>query len=103
MMLGFPSTLFTTACSNPDDLVNTSTDLLDAPTRRFESASPAPVSAAARRNSLRLQNSFMESFSSVFPRMLTTRGLSGLPLGVLLRPIPPTVHHGLPIPSHTQE
>src|SRR5260370_11766935 len=72
MMLGFASTLFTTACSNPDDFVNPSTDLMDAPTRRFESASPAPASAAARRNSLRLENSFMESLSSVSLRMLAT-------------------------------
>src|SRR6267143_3472981 len=103
MMLGFPSTLFTTACSNPDDFVNTSTDLMDAPTRRFESASPAPVSAAARRNSLRLENSFMESFSSVFLRMLATRGLSGLPLVVLLRSIQPAFQHGLRIRFDMQE
>src|SRR6266849_6232826 len=72
MMLGFPSTLFTTACSNPDDFVNTSTDFSDAPSKRLESASPAPVNVAARRNSLRLENSFMKSSSRVPLRMLAT-------------------------------
>src|SRR5260221_11805296 len=99
MMLGFPSTLFTTACSNPDDLVNTSTDLLDAPTRRFERASPAPVSAAARRNSLRLENSFMESFSSGSLRVLATPGLPGTPPGFLPPPTQAGVPHGRRRPS----
>src|SRR5229473_2675558 len=71
--LGFPSTLFTTSCSQPDDFVNTSTDLLDAPLNRFESTSPAPVSVAARRNSLRLENAFMPSLLVMFFRMLATR------------------------------
>src|SRR5260370_42537594 len=70
MMLGFPSTLFTTACSNPDDFVNTSTDLFEAPSSGLESASPAPVKVAVRRNSLRLENSFMKSSSRMPLRML---------------------------------
>src|SRR5262252_6112798 len=53
MMLGFPSTRFTTSCSKPEDFVNTSTDFGGAAGRRFASASPAPVTAAVRRNSLR--------------------------------------------------
>src|SRR6266849_127336 len=71
-MLGLPPTLFTTSCSQPDDFVKTSTDLFEAPSSGFESASPAPVSVAARRNSLRLENSFMESLSSMSLRMFAT-------------------------------
>src|SRR6267143_1106116 len=70
--LGFPSTLFTTVCSNPEDFVNTSTDLFDAPSSGLESASPAPVKVAVRRNSLRLENSFMKSSSRVPPRVFAT-------------------------------
>src|SRR5258708_40327961 len=102
-MLGLPPTLFTTSCSQPDDFVKTSTDLFEAPSSGFESASPAPVSVAARRNSLRLENSFMESLSSMFLRMLATRGLSGLPLVVLLRSIQPAFQHGLRIRFDMQE
>src|SRR6266478_9035845 len=54
-MLGFPSILFTTSCSHPEDFVKTSTVFSFAASSRFESASPAPVSAAPRRNSLRLE------------------------------------------------
>src|ERR1700730_1036157 len=71
-ILGLPCTLFTTACSKPDDFVNTSTDLFDAPSSGLESASPAPVKVAVRRNSLRLENSFMKSSSRVPLRMLAT-------------------------------
>src|SRR5260370_39121294 len=60
-MLGFPSTRFTTSCSQPEDFVNTSTDLFDAPSNWSESARPAPVSVAVRRNSLRLEIAFMPS------------------------------------------
>src|SRR6266849_7294008 len=71
--LGFPPTLFTTSCSQPDDFVNTSTDLLDTPGNRFDSASPAPVSVAARRNSLRLENAYMPSLLVMPFRMLAPR------------------------------
>src|SRR6202521_6484972 len=71
--LGFPPTLFTTSCSQPDDFVNTSTDLYEATSSGFESASPAPVSVAVRRNSLRLENSIMKSLLVVSFRMLATR------------------------------
>src|SRR5260370_40262202 len=71
--LGFPLILFTTSCSQPDDFVKTSTDLFEASSDRFESASPAPVSVAARGNSLRLENSFMESLSRMSLRVLATR------------------------------
>src|SRR5207253_8517068 len=72
MMLGFPSTRFTTECSNPDDFVNTSTDFSDAAARRFENASPAPVSVAARRNSLRLEIAFIPCLSVKSFRVLAT-------------------------------
>src|SRR5258708_13127935 len=78
--LGFPSTLFTTSCSQPDDFVNTSTDLLDAPLNRFESTSPAPVSVAARRNSLRLENAFIPSLLVLFFRILATQTPSTPPV-----------------------
>src|SRR5258708_38692440 len=65
--LGFPPTLFTTSCSQPDDFVNTSTDLFDGPISPFESARPAPVSVAARRNSRRLVNSFIPAPSQPCP------------------------------------
>src|SRR5439155_24701459 len=73
MMLGFPSTLFTTACSNPEDFVNTSTDFSDAAASRFASVRPAPVNVAARRNSLRLENVFIPSLSVMSFRVLATR------------------------------
>src|SRR5260370_34686298 len=68
----FPYTTLFRSCSQPDDFVKTSTDLFEAPSSGFESASPAPVSVAARRNSLRLENSFMESLSSMSLRVLAT-------------------------------
>src|SRR2546430_5614667 len=73
MMLGFPSTFFTTACSNPEDFVNTSTDFSDAAASRFENARPAPVSVAARRNSLRLEIAFMPFPSRMSFRVFATR------------------------------
>src|SRR5260370_17511434 len=73
MRLGLPSTLFTTACSNPEDFVNTSTDFSDALGSWLESASPAPVSVAARRNSLRLETAFTTSLSVISFRMLAAR------------------------------
>src|SRR5260370_16930748 len=73
MRLGLPSTLFTTACSNPEDFVNTSTDFSDALGSWLESASPAPVSVAARRNSLRLETAFTTSLSVMSFRMLAAR------------------------------
>src|SRR5713101_2831405 len=71
-MLGFPSTRFTTSCSHPEDFVKTSTAFSFAASSRFESASPAPVSAAPRRNSLRLESEkmFMEFLLVVSFRML---------------------------------
>ncbi len=72
-MLGCPPTRFTTSCSQPDDFVNTSTVLFDAANSRLESARPAPVSVAARRNSLRLVNSFMPPLSVMPFRMFATR------------------------------
>src|SRR5258708_31883033 len=76
-MLGFPSTLFTTSCSQPEDFVKTSTFFSLAASSRFDSASPAPVSAALRRNSLRLEleNKLMESVLAMSFRMLATRKL----------------------------
>src|SRR5207245_6515551 len=71
--LGFPPILFTASCSQPDDFVNTSTDLFDDPSSRFESARPAPVSAAARRNSLRLEYAFMSYLLVMSFRMLAAR------------------------------
>src|SRR5260370_351555 len=71
--LGFPLILFTTSCSQPDDFVKTSTDLFEAPSNRFESASPAPVSVAARRNSLRLESASMLSLLVMSFRVLATR------------------------------
>src|SRR6266446_3148513 len=73
MMLGFPSTLFTTACSNPDDFVNTNTDFSEVATRRLENARLAPVSVAARRNSLRLEIAFMPLPSLMSIWVLATR------------------------------
>src|SRR5713101_2217735 len=58
-ILGFPLILLTTSCSNPEDFVNTRIDSLVAASKRFESARPAPVSAVARRNSLRLGNALI--------------------------------------------
>src|SRR5882724_2564973 len=73
-MLGFPSILFTTSCSQPEDFVKTRTVFSFAASSRFESASPAPVSAAPRRNSLRLEldNRFMKFPSVVSFGMLAT-------------------------------
>src|SRR5260370_18000566 len=75
-MLGCPPTRFTTSCSQPEDFVNTSTDLFDAPGNRLESARPAPVSVAARRNSLRFVNSLMPFLSLMSFRMFATRKTS---------------------------
>src|SRR5437588_6824885 len=72
-MLGFPPILFTTSCSHPEDLVKTRTVLRLAPIKRFESASPAPVSVAARRNALRFENAFMPSLLVMSFRILATR------------------------------
>src|SRR5213595_629574 len=71
-MLGFPPTLFTTSCSQPEDFVKTRTALLLAPSKRFESVSPAPVNDAARRNSRRLDNAFMPSLLVMSLRMFAT-------------------------------
>src|SRR6266478_8224036 len=73
-MLGFPSTRFTTSCSHPEDFVKTRTFFSFAASSWFESASPAPVSAAPRRNSLRLESEkmFMEFPLVVSFRMLAT-------------------------------
>src|SRR2546423_1430327 len=71
-MLGFPPTLFTTSCSQPEDFVKTRTALLLAPSKRFESVSPAPVNVAARRNSRRLDNAFMPSLLVMSLRMFAT-------------------------------
>src|ERR1700730_5313591 len=73
-MLGFPSIRFTTSCSQPDDFVKTSTFFSLAARTRFESASPALVSAASRRNSLRLEveRIFMGFLLVVSFRMLAT-------------------------------
>src|SRR5260370_39956509 len=60
-LLGFPPILLTTSCSNPDDFVKTRIDLLVAASKRCESERPAPVSAAARRNSLRFGNALIDS------------------------------------------
>src|SRR6267142_3620651 len=72
--LGFPSIRFTTSCSHPEDFVKTRTVFSFAAGSRFESASPAPVSAAPRRNSLRLglEKMFMEFLLMVSFRMLTS-------------------------------
>src|SRR5882762_11970286 len=71
---GFPSILFTTSCSHPEDFVKTSTVFSFAASSPLESASPAPVSAAPRRNSLRLEldNGLMELPLVVSFRMLAT-------------------------------
>src|SRR5216684_653474 len=73
-MLGFPSIRFTTSCSHPEDFVKTRTSFSFAAKSRLERASPAPVSAAPRRNSLRLEldNRFMEFPLVVSIRMLAT-------------------------------
>src|SRR5258708_6138884 len=52
--LGFPPTLFTTSCSQPDDFVNTSTDLFDAPTSPFETPTPPPATSPPPHNPRRL-------------------------------------------------
>src|SRR5882724_6212335 len=57
-MLSLPSWRFTTACSKPEDLVNTRTDFFGAEKDRHERAEPAAVAANAavvkvRRNSRR--------------------------------------------------
>src|SRR6267378_7263347 len=72
-MLGFPSIRFTTSCSHPEDFVKTRTFFSFAASSWFESASPAPVSAAPRRNSLRLESEkmFME-----FPLVVSFRMLA---------------------------
>src|SRR6266702_1716567 len=66
-ILGFPLILLTTSCSNPEDFVNTRIDLLVAASKRCESERPAPVRAAARRNSLRLKNALIDSLSRARP------------------------------------
>src|ERR1700751_680371 len=103
--LGFPSTLFTTGGSNPEDFVNTSTDFSDAPAMRFESASPAPVSVAARRNSLRLETAFMTSLSDILPdgrspETWQTRDPASIPALSFLFPKSSTLC--LPTPSGSQ-
>src|SRR5713226_5514458 len=72
-MLGFPLTSFTTSCSNPEDFVNTRTDFSFAPSRRLESANPAPVRAAVPRNSLRPVMALMNFLSTMLVRMLAAR------------------------------
>src|SRR5215471_16711659 len=54
-MLGFPSILFTTSCSKPDDFVNTSTDFFSEPKKFVGRAILAPVIAVAFMNPRRLK------------------------------------------------
>src|SRR5271165_1317136 len=58
-MLGLPSVTLITACSKPDDFVNSRTDLFFAAPAALESRSPAPAAAVVRRKSRRVENAFI--------------------------------------------
>ena len=58
-MLGFRSVTLMTACSNPEDFVNSRTDLFFAALAGCESRSPAPAAAVVRRKSRRVENGFI--------------------------------------------
>src|ERR1700690_1128993 len=59
--LGFPGVVFTTSCSQPEDLVKSRTDFLLAADNRLDNAKPAPPMATGRKNSLRLAASILFS------------------------------------------
>src|SRR5579864_3554319 len=58
-MLGLPFVTLITACSKPDDFVNSSTDLFFAARAGCESRSPAPAAAVVRRKSRRVESEFI--------------------------------------------